>query len=71
MPTPRQEPVPLPEIGLCSACGFATHQRSARGSSFWRCRRAETDARFMRYPPLPVARCPGFERGRPRVGGGG
>jgi len=33
-----------------------------RGSTFYRCGRAETDDRFVRYPPLPVLRCSGFER---------
>lgn len=30
-------------------------------STFFRCLRAETDARFTRYPPLPVRACPGYE----------
>lgn len=30
-------------------------------STFFRCVRAETDARFTRYPPLPVRACPGYE----------
>jgi len=34
---------------------------AARGSTFWLCTRAATDARFRKYPPLPVLRCPGFE----------
>jgi uncharacterized protein YciI len=32
-----------------------------RGSTFFRCARAETDPRFVRYPPLPVRGCPGYE----------
>lgn len=32
-----------------------------RGSVFFRCARADTDARFVRYPPLPVLACPGYE----------
>lgn len=32
-----------------------------RGSVFFRCARAEDDARFVRYPPLPVQSCPGYE----------
>ena len=50
-----------PAVGLCSLCAFARVQRSARGSVFWRCLRAETDAGYRSYPPLPVERCPGFE----------
>ena len=50
-------------VGLCARCAFAALQQSGRGSRFWRCRRAEEDPRFPRYPPLPVLRCPGFEEG--------
>lgn len=48
-------------VGLCAACVHAAQQKSSRGSVFWRCRRADTDPRLLRYPPLPVTRCPGFE----------
>ena len=50
-------------VGLCARCRMASVQRTARGSRFWRCRRADTDPAFLRYPPLPVLRCPGFEEG--------
>jgi hypothetical protein len=50
-----------PRVGLCSACSFARVQRSAKGSTFWRCSRAQTDSRYLAYPPLPVRSCPGFE----------
>ncbi|HEY6060719.1 MAG TPA: hypothetical protein VIV10_09040 [Gemmatimonadales bacterium] len=33
-----------------------------RGSTFYRCALAETDPRFVRYPPLPVVNCPGYEK---------
>jgi hypothetical protein len=36
-------------------------QKTARESQFWRCTRAEEDARFVRYPRLPVLRCAGYE----------
>ena len=52
-------------IGLCARCRHARVQTTARGSTFWRCTRAETDPRFMRYPVLPVRVCPGFEAGQP------
>jgi hypothetical protein len=52
-----------PEVGLCARCAHAAVQRSSRGSTFWRCRRADSDPAFRRYPPLPVLRCPGFEGG--------
>jgi hypothetical protein len=48
-------------VGLCTGCRFGALQRSARGSRFWRCRRADSDPAFVRYPPLPVRSCAGFE----------
>ena len=50
-------------VGLCARCAFASTLASAKGSRFWRCRRADSDPRFPRYPALPVLRCPGFEEG--------
>ncbi len=55
--------VPLPEVGLCSACSHRLEQTSAKGQQFWRCKRADTDPAFRRYPPLPVTDCGGFEKG--------
>lgn len=46
--------------GLCGRCRHARRQPGARGSSFWRCGRADSDPRFLRYPPLPVLDCKGF-----------
>jgi hypothetical protein len=57
-------------VGLCAACRHARVQRTARGSEFWRCARAETDARFARYPPLPVVSCAGYEEAREDTGSG-
>ena len=48
--------------GLCATCRWARIVTNRRGSTFFRCRRAETDARFPRYPPLPVLRCAGYEK---------
>ena len=56
-------------IGQCVHCRQAVRQRSARGSDFWRCRRADSDPRFLRYPPLPVRDCPGHEPGEPETRG--
>ncbi len=50
-----------PPPGLCGRCRWRQIVRSARGSIFVRCRRSEIDARFARYPVLPVIRCDGFE----------
>jgi hypothetical protein len=35
---------------------------SARGSTFYLCRRSFVDPRFPRYPAIPVMACAGFER---------
>ena len=32
------------------------------GSTFLRCALSDRDARFPRYPPLPVLACAGYER---------
>jgi hypothetical protein len=49
--------------GLCASCRHARRTRNARGSEFWRCAKADADPAFRRYPPLPVVRCAGHERG--------
>lgn len=46
--------------GLCGRCVHREILASKR-SVFLRCGLAATDARFPRYPPLPVVRCAGFE----------
>ena len=51
-----------PHAGLCGACRFQRVIRNTRGSAFSMCERAKVDARFPKYPRLPVAACPGFER---------
>ena len=52
-------------VGLCAACAHASVQRNKRGSEFSRCRAADTDARLLRYPPLPVRACPVHTPGMP------
>ncbi len=47
-------------VGLCAVCVHAQTTTTARGSTFWRCGKAQDDPRFARYPPLPVRACPGF-----------
>ena len=56
---------PPTNVGLCADCRFSNVQRSERGSEFWRCRRADTDERFPRYPPLPIRECTGYEASDP------
>jgi len=52
----------LARVGLCTACQHARAIRSAKGSEFWLCERSKSDARYTKYPRLPVRACPGFER---------
>ncbi|HYK83329.1 MAG TPA: hypothetical protein VEU55_09315 [Gemmatimonadales bacterium] len=57
------------QVGLCLTCRWMRRVVTRRGSIFFRCSRAETDPRFVRYPPLPVLRCGGFEE-RAELSGG-
>ena len=52
--------------GLCDACRFQRIVGNTRGSTFSLCERSKEDARFAKYPRLPVASCPGFSR-RPKA----
>lgn len=47
--------------GLCGSCRHARRIESDRGSLFLLCRRSRTDARYPRYPRLPVRRCAGYQ----------
>lgn len=54
--------VPEPaRVGLCATCRWTREVTNRRGSTFYRCLLADSDGRFVRYPPLPVLTCPGFE----------
>jgi hypothetical protein len=62
----RDEGCTRPEtIGLCATCRHLREQASRRGSVFYRCARADEDEGFLRYPPLPVLRCHGYEEAAP------
>jgi GNAT superfamily N-acetyltransferase len=50
------------EAGLCASCRHVQVITSARGSRFSLCERSRTDARYPRYPRLPVLTCAGYER---------
>ena len=52
-------------VGLCATCKWVRIVKNRRGSVFLRCLRADTDSRFVKYPPLPVLRCPGYDRRDP------
>lgn len=49
-------------LGLCFDCRHRIEQATRKGSLFHRCARADDDERFLRYPPMPVVRCAGYER---------
>jgi hypothetical protein len=62
--------IPMPSaIGLCESCQFARVITSDKGSSFWLCRKSESDPRFPRYPALPVLRCSGYTPAPGTAGG--
>jgi hypothetical protein len=50
-----------PLVGLCASCLHLRITGNRRGSQFFLCELSKTDARFRRYPPLPVLHCAGFE----------
>jgi len=47
-------------VSLCDDCRFARSVASARGSRFILCERSLADARYPKYPRLPVLTCPGY-----------
>jgi GNAT superfamily N-acetyltransferase len=50
------------EAGLCASCRHVQRITSARGSAFYLCARSRSDARYPKYPRLPVLDCAGYER---------
>jgi len=55
-------PVPRRDIGLCETCAYVQVVTSARQSTFYLCRLSASDARFPKYPSLPVRACDGYEQ---------
>ena len=53
-------------VGLCADCRHARHVQSDRGTVFYLCELSFTDARFPKYPRLPVLRCAGYEKNEKR-----
>jgi hypothetical protein len=49
--------------GLCVTCRHGHCIDTDRGTTYWRCRRSESDPRFPRYPALPVGACTGWDEG--------
>jgi hypothetical protein len=48
-------------IGLCFSCRHLRLVRTDKNSVFYQCQRSTTDARYAKYPRLPVLHCPGYE----------
>ena len=48
-------------VGLCFTCRHVRVVRTDRGSIFYQCQLAATDARYAKYPRLPVIVCPGYK----------
>lgn len=46
---------------LCSLCAQMREIVSGKGSRFLLCGLSQTDGRFPKYPPQPVAGCTGFK----------
>src|SRR2546426_6152540 len=59
------------DVGLCLTCRWMRAVTNRRGSTFFRCGRADTDPRFSRYPALPMLQCVGYDQGRPDDAAGG
>src|SRR5262249_30766793 len=55
-----------PRAGLCASCRHVEMITSSRQSTFYRCRRADDDPTFRKYPVLPVLACRGYEHGSSR-----
>jgi hypothetical protein len=49
-----------PNPGLCRTCQHSHPVESDRGSVFIRCELSLEDARFPKYPRLPVLACDGY-----------
>ena len=64
-PDPVEVALERRRAGLCASCAHARVIGNDRGSRFYLCELAQSDARFPRYPPLPVVACAGWARARP------
>ena len=63
----EQERAEIARVGLCITCAFSQLQESAKatGNRFYRCKRADEDDGYMKYPPIPVIGCRGFAANAP------
>jgi len=55
------------KAGLCASCNHMQMNKSDRGSVFYFCMLSASDARFPKYPQLPVVTCAGYEKGEKAV----
>jgi hypothetical protein len=49
--------------GLCGDCRHARTLTSSAGAAYYQCLLADADARFVKWPRLPVLSCAGHEPG--------
>ena len=61
------EPRDVDRVGLCATCVHVQVVPSSKASTFYLCRLSDVDARFPRYPALPVRRCAGYTIDTPKV----
>jgi hypothetical protein len=54
------EQLELARVGLCASCRHV--QRVSARSTFYLCSRSFVNPAFLKYPPLPVVKCDGFEK---------
>ena len=50
--------------GWCARCQYCQRIRTARGATFYLCKRAQFDSAYPRYPRVPVVQCAGFVAAR-------
>lgn len=55
-------------VGLCVRCVHGREVQSGKGAVYWLCGLSQIDARYRKYPTLPVIRCTGFERKKGTLG---
>ena len=48
-------------VGLCPGCPHVRVVRSRTNQDYYRCERSTADARYPKYPRLPVLRCDGYD----------
>jgi hypothetical protein len=51
-----------PDAGLCATCLHVRRIEAPHGSVFYLCDLSFADARFPKYPRLPVVSCEGFKK---------